>query len=385
MTTADDTTRQGELALWRARLDEQMARAGTWPECSSWIRDAVADFPRDRFAPSPLWDWDGHAWRAVDRDTDPHRWAELLYADQHAPAVTQITAGLPTSSLSAQALVVDMLDSLQAEPGHQVLELGTGMSAWNAALLTRRTGPKTVTTVEADPDLAAAAAARLGARGLHVTAVCGDGATGWASGAPYDRVVATYAVERIPWTWITQCQPGGRLVVPWGRLGHVALTVADDHTHAQGWFQGLAQFMPDRMTPSHPRRTYSDIRGHADPAAERSVHRDLTPLRTDWGLRFHLRVVLSEVEVATAVDGDGTSAWIHDGRTSWASLSTTESGVFAYQGGPRCLADEVEAAWDEWTALGGPSVYDYGMTVTADEQWLWALDAETGPRWSPHL
>ncbi|MFD1831242.1 protein-L-isoaspartate O-methyltransferase [Streptomyces desertarenae] len=42
----------------------------------------------------------------------------------------------------------------------------------------------------------------------------GDGAAGWSGGAPYDRVIATYAVEEVPWAWVEQTRPGGRIVAP---------------------------------------------------------------------------------------------------------------------------------------------------------------------------
>ncbi|MFJ1748133.1 methyltransferase domain-containing protein [Streptomyces sp. NPDC088116] len=68
-----------------------------------------------------------------------------------------------------------MLDSLMAEPGHQVLELGTG-AGWNAALLAARVGPGRVTSVEVDPRLAAESRNRLGSVGAGVNVVVGDGA-----------------------------------------------------------------------------------------------------------------------------------------------------------------------------------------------------------------
>jgi hypothetical protein len=51
------------------------------------------------------------------------------------------------------------------------------------------------------------------------------------------------------------------------------------------------------------------------------------------------------------------------------------------EGGPRRLADELLVAWDQWTDEGLIRLYDYGMTVTATEQYVWAGDPDTGRRW----
>lgn len=378
-----------EFAEQRDRLAADMERRGAWPSRSPWIREAVDAVPRHLFAPDRLWHWNGRAYAPVDRVADPERWAELVYAGPDDAAVTQITDGLPSSSLSAQAVVVDMLDSLLPEPGHAVLELGAG-TGWNAALLARRTGPGLVTTVEVDDALAARARTRLEAAGAEVAVGVGDGAGGWPSAAPYDRVIATYAVERVPWAWAAQTRSGGRIVTPWGRLGHVALTVDGEGRSASGWIQGLAQFMSARGTD--PGRDFGQVRGSGPAEDDRPVARDLAPLRDDAHLLFALRVCLPDVRISTATDEDGVNAWLHDGATSWAALSArpdagahggapVRARAHAHQGGPRRLADELEHAWDQWLAEGAPEVFDFGMTVTPDHQYVWANDASTGPRW----
>lgn len=365
---------------WRARLAEAMEDRGAWPARSPWIRAAVEALPRDLFAPERLWRWDGHAYVPVDRDRDGLVWARELYSSPDEAAVTQVIGGMATSSLSCQAVVVDMLDSLLLEPGQRVLDLGTG-AGWNAALAAHRAGPGRVTSVEVDPTLADTARQRLREAGLQVLVETGDGATGWPGGAPFHRVIATYAVEHIPWAWVQQCAPGGRIVTPWGRLGHVALTVADDGSSASGWMQGLAQFMPARDSAPGTGRGYRDIRGQGDPDHQRPVRRDLAPLRGDWDLLFALRVALPDVHLTTATDLDGVCAWLHDGEASWAALSTSGGRTVAHQGGPRRLADELETAWQRWEQLGRPGVYDYGMTVTPAEQFVWLHDPDVGPRW----
>jgi hypothetical protein len=42
-----------------------------------------------------------------------------------------------------------------------------------------------------------------------------------------------------------------------------------------------------------------------------------------------------------------------------------------HQHGPRRLWDEVEEAYSWWTSAGGPGRERFGMTVTADDQWVW--------------
>jgi protein-L-isoaspartate O-methyltransferase len=368
------------IAEQRTLQCEDMERRGLWPERSPWLRAAVDALPREDFAPDRLWRWDGHAYVPVDRAADPRRWADQVYGDPFEAAVTQVSGGLPTSSLSCTAVVVDMLDSLLLEPGERVLELGSG-TGWNAALLAWRAGNGKVVSIEVDAGLAEQARSRLRAAGAAVDVHVGDGARGRPGEGPFDRVIATYAVDEVPWAWVAGTRPGGRIVAPWGRLGHIALTVADDGQRAQGWFQGLAQFMPARGTAG-PERTFTQVRGGEPVQDERVVARDLAPLRDSRHLLFALRVAVPDVRITTRTDQDGVNAWLHDGRSSWAALSAAGTGrTIAYQAGPRRLADEVEAAWDTWAQAGSPTVYDFGMTVTARGQVVWANDPVTGPRW----
>ncbi|MEV0281106.1 methyltransferase domain-containing protein [Streptomyces sp. NPDC050610] len=362
----------------RRRLDEAMTSGGRWPERSPWTRQAVRDLPRHEFTPDRLWDWTGEHYVAVDRTAAPQRWADLVYAGPSASAVTQVTDGRATSSLSCPAIVVDMLDSLMPEPGHQVLELGTG-TGWNAALLAHRAGPGRVVSIELDTQLAATARRTLAAAGAEVMVETGDGAKGRPAAAPYDRVVSTYAVDEVPWAWVEQTRPGGRIVTPWGRLGHVALTVADDGASATGWMQGLATFMPSRGTDQG--RSWHQVRGTGTPA-EHPLYRDPRPLHEDRNLLFALRVALPDVQLITRAD-DGVTVWAHDGHSSWATLTAPDTGpITAYQGGPRRLDKEIEHAWQQWTKAGAPGLYDFGMTVTPHRQFVWSNDPTTGPQWT---
>ncbi|MCM2387808.1 methyltransferase domain-containing protein [Streptomyces albipurpureus] len=368
------------LADLHRALAQSLEERGAWPARSPWLRAANSALPRHQFAPNLLWAWDGHGYVPIDRDDDADRWAAEVYAGPDDAAVTQVTDGVPSSSLSCPSVVFDMLDCLEPEPGERVLELGTG-TGWNAALLSWRAGPDQVTSVEADPSLAAAARTRLEQAGARVKVETGDGTAGWPGGAPYDRVISTFAVDRVPYAWVAGTRPGGRIVTPWGRLGHLALTVATDGRSASGRVRGLATFMPSRGTPTVP--AYSCVRGESPPDDERPVAYDMTPLHTDWHLRFALRVALPELVIDTAVDADGVNAWLHDGASSWAALSAVGDGrITAYQGGPRRLACELEGAWARWVAEGSPSLYDFGMTVPADgDSYMWANDPVKGPRW----
>ncbi|MFF2612846.1 protein-L-isoaspartate O-methyltransferase [Kitasatospora sp. NPDC058046] len=378
--TADD----GGLAGLRTRLHAEMERGGAWPADSPWLREAFAALPRDGFAPDRLWRWDGRAYAPLDRAVDPGGWAGELYSGAYSAAVTQLTGGLPSSSLSAPSVVADMLDSLRVEPGHRVWDLGTGQG-WTAALSAWRAGPRLVVGTEVDEHLAAFARTRLAAAGLDAEVTAGDGTDGGVpGGGQVDRLHATYAVETVPWSWVEAVRPGGRIVYPWGRLGYVALTVAADGAAAHGWVHGLAQFMGDRTGPAQPSTgpaAYARVRGGAEPEAHGALDRDPAGLE-DWHLRFALRVAVPDAVLFTAQGEDGPATLVHDGDRSWAEIRPrTDGGPQLLQGGPRRLGDEVLAAWTQWDALGRPDLYDYGITVTPDSQWAWQGAPDTGPRW----
>ncbi|GGZ98212.1 hypothetical protein GCM10010371_67450 [Streptomyces subrutilus] len=360
----------------RLALTEAMDTQGLWPADSEWVRRAILEtVPRHQFAPDRLWRWDGTSYGPVDRAADPERWADLVYARPYDSAVTQVLDGLPSSSLSCVSVVADMLDSLVLEPGHRVLEVGAG-AGWNAGLLAARAGAGRVTAVEVDESLAAAARERLDAAGLGVAVHSGDGNAGWPAAAPYDRLIATYAVDEVPWAWIEQTRPGGRIVFPWGRLGHFALTVADDGKSATGWVQGLGMFMPSRGTDQG--RQHHTIRDTAA-AREATAERDPRPL-ADPTLLFALRVSHPDIRITTDTDtGQQFTVELHDGVGSWATTTTSSTGTTtAHEGGPRHLLTEVEAGRRHWEERGSPTFWDFGMTVTPEGQHIWIGEAEAG-------
>ncbi|MFJ8477646.1 protein-L-isoaspartate O-methyltransferase [Kitasatospora sp. NPDC094011] len=360
-----------DLVGRREQLAAAMKQCGAWPADSPWLREAMAALPRDAFALDRLWRWDGHAYVPLDRATDPAGWADELYAGPDAAAVTQVTDGLPSSSLSAPAVVADMLDSLRLEPGHTVWDIGTGQG-WSCALAAWRTGPGLVVSTEIDEELAALARQRLTAAGVDAGVLVGNGTDTAPPGGPFDRIHATYAVETVPYGWIEAARPGGRIVYPWGRLGHVALTVAADGRSASGWVQGLGQFMADRSGPLRAPTGYTTVRGTGGPDTERVVERDLLPLADNWDLRFAVRVAVPDAVVITGRDEDGVNAWIHDGNASWAALSARGDGnAVLFQGGPRRIGDELLTAWSQWEVNDRPTPYDYGVTVTPERQWVW--------------
>ncbi|WP_405622280.1 hypothetical protein [Streptomyces sp. NBC_01508] len=142
---------------------------------------------------------------------------------------------------------------------------------------------------------------------------------------------------------------------------------------------GLALFMPARGTSA--RLGWQEVRGHA-PAGDEGSHTLGLAQLADPHLLFALRVILPDVEVILG-DRDGAVAWVHDGRTSWATLTASGDGPgAAFQGGPRRLLKEIESAVARWERHGRPDLYDFGMTRTPDSQYVWSDDPDTGHRWA---
>jgi protein-L-isoaspartate(D-aspartate) O-methyltransferase len=79
-----------------------------------------------------------------------------------------------------------------------------------------------VFSVELVDPLAQSASAVLRRLGYgNITVRSGDGYLGWPDEAPFDIILVTAAPEEVPSALIAQLKPGGRLVVPVGRVWDV--------------------------------------------------------------------------------------------------------------------------------------------------------------------
>jgi protein-L-isoaspartate(D-aspartate) O-methyltransferase len=168
---------------------------------------------------------------------------EAVYADD--AVVTRDEGGVPTSSSSQPSLMARMLEQLDVRAGDRVLEIGTG-TGYNAALLAALGAA--VTTVELQPEVAAAAVAHLRSAGFDavesggvkpdhaagrgdravtpvevdgrdaavapgsVLVVTGNGAA--PPGGPYDRVIVTAGCWSLPAALVGAVTDGGLLVAP---------------------------------------------------------------------------------------------------------------------------------------------------------------------------
>jgi protein-L-isoaspartate(D-aspartate) O-methyltransferase len=176
----------------RARMASDLRRHG--PPLSASVYAAFARVPRHVFVPEM-----GPA---------------AAYRDE-AFVIKCGPDGLPVSSSSQPAMMAIMLDQLGLEPGHRVLEIGTG-TGYNAAVMSAVVGSGgEVVSVDIDPELVARARSSLQAAGYdRVTVKCADGGYGDPAGAPFDRVIVTAGAWDIAPAWLAQLGPGGRLVLP---------------------------------------------------------------------------------------------------------------------------------------------------------------------------
>ncbi len=117
---------------------------------------------------------------------------------------------------NSQPLTVTfMLELLASKKGDKILDIGTG-SGWTTAILAEIIGNQGgIIGLEIAPELK-----EFGEKNAlkynfsNIKFVLTDGSKGYKEEAPYDRILVSAFVEKIPDEWKKQLKIGGRIVAP---------------------------------------------------------------------------------------------------------------------------------------------------------------------------
>jgi protein-L-isoaspartate(D-aspartate) O-methyltransferase len=197
-------------------------------------------------------------WNVLDQDV-----LDLLHVvkrEQFVPAAYQnlafadVEIPLPGGdAMLAPKFEARILQEVGVRKHETVLEIGTG-SGYMAALLAHRAAK--VTTVEINPETAELAKKNLANAGIHnVTVETGNGAEGWAKGAPYDAIVISGALEVLPEAFLKQVKVGGRIAAVIGQApvmeASIITRTGEDTYGTIKVFETNVRYLTGAPVPSH--------------------------------------------------------------------------------------------------------------------------------------
>ncbi|OXM65534.1 protein-L-isoaspartate O-methyltransferase [Amycolatopsis vastitatis] len=365
----EQDSRLSQLAIdLNHALIERLAATGKLTT-RSW-RTAFEDVPRHLFAPRFTLP-DNLGGHALDVADSAHReeWLRAVYHDEALLTVFD-EREMATTSCSAPSVVATMLESSQATDGDAVLEIGTG-TGWTAGLLSHRLGSEAVTSVDIDPRCVAEARERLNHLGLDPTLTVADGYLGYPARAPYDRIIATASLRRVPPVWLQQVRPGGTILTDLRGdfAGNLArLTVNKDGSASGRFLPERVNFMPLRSEEEHLHELPElASRAVSAPGPHRRTNLGPVALRK-WEFAFLAQLSIPGARAGRIrIKGGPMYFCLTDPRSeSWArvELEAGDADREVTQGGDRRLWDELEAAYELWTRLDQPQPVDFTITVS---------------------
>ncbi len=379
MTTLIEVTDWADRA---ASLADELVDAGKLTS-PTW-RAAVEAVPRHLFVPVFYVQREG-SMVAVE-PTSGREWLERVYSN--SALVTKIgqdePAGPPVflSSSSTPGLMTRMLEALDIQDGHRVLEIGTG-TGYNAALLCHRLGAVNVLSIDVEPDLVDLARIRLAELGYHPALVAGDGAAGLPEHAPFDRIIVTCSVPAIPWPWVEQTSIGGVILtdikVGLGAGNLVRLTRTGP-ARAEGRFDaGQAAFMELRHTPGFGGRIpYARVPEDTPLTQSTTMLDPRTPFANPvvWflaALRTGPHYRLGYTGGDPRHGPEAVCLTTPDGSRCEITLAPEDDGSHTVrESGPVRLWAHVEHAHQVWDVADRPDWPRLGLAVTADSQTVFA-------------
>lgn len=150
-------------------------------------------------------------------------------------------------TISQPFIVAKMTELAQPKPKDRALEVGTG-SGYQAAVLASLVAA--VYTIEIVEPLGLAARERLQTLGYkNVDVRLGDGYQGWPEKAPFDIILVTAGAEQIPPPLIEQLKPGGRMVIPVGKMFEIQMLTLVTKGDRGAHDVTVKQILPVRFVP----------------------------------------------------------------------------------------------------------------------------------------
>ncbi|WP_157019167.1 protein-L-isoaspartate(D-aspartate) O-methyltransferase [Mesorhizobium xinjiangense] len=141
------------------------------------------------------------------RNFVPAQWRDVAWSDRMIP----IECGEVIEGIDLQAAIIH---ALQIEPGHRVLEVGTG-SGYTAALMSKLA--TRVTTVDRYKTLTELAHHRLQALDIDNALVRqADASNGMPGEGPFDRIVCWAAFDGMPRPFVDLLSSNGVMIAPIG-------------------------------------------------------------------------------------------------------------------------------------------------------------------------
>jgi methyltransferase of ATP-grasp peptide maturase system len=353
------------------------------------LRAAFERTPRHQFVPRTYLRTESGQRQLLD-SANPHErqeWLDLVYTDDSL--VTELgNDGRPSSSSTQPSLMARMLELLDVRDEQSVLEIGTG-TGYNGAVLCERLGSHLVTTIDVEPHLVDVARERLRKAGYTPTVALADGASGWPPSAPYDRVLATCSVRRIPRAWIEQCRSGAVIVVnvmSGLEGGLVRLQVRGDGT-AEGRYDpdpaAFIRLRGDHADEPSLRELVALVMRESGTARHATIPKGFDDDRFMFMAQFFLPSVKLFGSPGAASIGDAPCL-VDLADHSWARVTMPDdSGTRqVIQAGEQRLWDTLERAHDLWCGLGQPGRERYGLTVRPDHsQVVWLDSPDSEHRW----